>query len=104
MPVGNGAQLCRPLGDVATTTTVVWKPGVAEGEHAVQHGGTVAAHEHRRVRALGGLGPGPDALEAHELAAVARLFMVQIAFIASTRSAIKRIRVRGSVPWSRISS
>jgi hypothetical protein len=30
--------------------------------------------------------------------------LVQIAFIASTRSPISAIRVRGSVPWLRISS
>jgi hypothetical protein len=56
------------------------------------------------VRALRGLRPRPDALEVDVLAVVAGLVLVQIAFIASTRSAMIAMRTRGSVPWLRISS
>src|SRR5215212_2050 len=41
----------------------VRKPPVAERDDALEHPGAVAADEHRRMRLLDGLRPGPDRVE-----------------------------------------
>jgi hypothetical protein len=45
-------------------------PAVAEVQHPVLGAGAVAAHQHRRVRSLDGLGPRPDRIEVNEAAVV----------------------------------
>ena len=81
------------------------KPAVAVGEHAVHH-----ALAHAADRAPAGAasaaawattrsGRSPRACRGTPASS-----SVQIAFIASTRSRMRRKRVAGSVPWLRISS
>ena len=69
-PVGPRAQLRGPLQDAVGR--VIREPRVAEREHPVQHARPVAADQHRRMGPLGRLRPGPDPLELHVLARVAR--------------------------------
>ena len=54
---------------------VLGKPLVAEVEHPLLGLGGVAAQQDRRVRALDGLGPGPQRIEVDELAVVLGLVL-----------------------------
>ena len=83
----------------------VGHPLVAEGDHAVEH--LVAQ---RRPPAPAGAASAPASATTRSGRSprcspwYSASSSVQIAFIASTRSRMTPKRVRGSVPWSRISS
>ena len=69
---GEPPQLGDALGEPGRA---VRHPLVAEGDHALQHLGPVAAHEHRRMRLLDRLRPAPDRVEVDVLAVVGGLVL-----------------------------
>src|SRR5687768_7719195 len=60
-------------GELFDIAEVVRNPRVAEGDHPLVHGPAVAADEDGWMRLLHRFRPGPDAIEAHVLALIARL-------------------------------
>src|SRR6185437_6451048 len=71
-PLGAPAQLGGAVEDVRRP---VREPGVAEGEHAVDHGRAEAADKDRRVRSLGGLRLAEDPVEVDELTVEGRFVL-----------------------------
>ena len=107
---GHRAALLRraaaQLGDLIEQPVVRERePSVAERQDAVEHRRTEAADEHRRVRALRGLRPRPDAVE-RDVRARRRSPRPGSRSPSSPRRTppYGRTGVRGSVPWFSISS
>ena len=94
-------QLLDPGDHLVVGRDPVGEPGVAEGQHPLQHVRPVAADQHRRMRVLQRRRAADDPIEVHELAVVGGLLvgpdlLAGLDPLAQDLEALLRDRCRGS--------